>query len=52
MQTQSEETLAQLKNFYEQEKDRLEKRLVDDKEKSNKRIKSLQEEMDNRLWDE
>lgn len=33
-QSKSEEALASLKNFYEQEKDRLEQKLKDDKEKA------------------
>ena len=39
MQLQSEETLAQLKNFYEQEKEWLERWLADDKDKYEKWIK-------------
>lgn len=33
MQVKSEEALAQLKNFYEIEKERLENRLIEEKEK-------------------
>lgn len=52
VQTRSEESLAQLKNFYEQEKDRLETKIKDDKEKAQKRVIQLQEEFDLRLKDD
>lgn len=52
IQQKSEESLAQLKNFYEIEKERLEKRVIDEKEKGQTRLANLQEEYEQRLKDE
>jgi hypothetical protein len=52
MQQKSEESLAQLKNFYEIEKERLEHRLAEEKERALKKHTQQQEEFDQRLRDE
>lgn len=52
MQSKSEESLAHLKNFYEQEKDRLERRITEEKEKATKRYNLMVEEYEQRLRDE
>lgn len=52
MQSKSEESLAQLKNFYEIEKERLENRLAEEKDRALKKQTQLQEEFDSRLRDE
>lgn len=52
MQAKSEESLAHLKNFYEQEKDRLERRITEEKEKATKRYNLMVEEYEQRLRDE
>lgn len=52
MQSKSEEALAQLKNFYEIEKERLEHRLAEDKERFQKKINNMTEEFDQRIRDE
>ena len=48
----SEESLAQLKNFYEIEKERLEHRLAEEKERATKKINAQQEEFEQRIRDE
>lgn len=52
MQKLSEESLAQLKNFYETEKERLEREMNKKTEANQKRISSIQEEYEIRLRDE
>lgn len=49
LQQKSEENLAQLKNMYELEKERLESRLVEEKEKSQKSYNGIVEEYENKL---
>jgi len=41
-----------LKNFYELEKERIENRLIDEREKSIKNYNNIVEEYENRLRDE
>lgn len=48
----SEESLAQLKNFYENEKEKLEARLREEKDKAQKNISLYQEELDGKMRDE
>lgn len=49
MQVKSEEALAQLKNFYEIEKERLETRLQEEREKREKGQEGILEEYEERL---
>ena len=49
MQSKSEESLAQLKNFYELEKDRLEQRLAEEREKREKSYAQVVEEYEARI---
>ncbi len=49
VQTKSEESLAQLKSFYEIEKKRLENRLQEEKERELKKLTALQDEFDSRI---
>ena len=52
MQEKSEEALAQLRNFYEMEKEKLELRINEEKEKGNRRMHNFQEEFEIRMRDE
>ena len=52
IQTKSEESLIQLKNTYEIEKERLEHRLLEEKERNQKKTAILQEEFEVRFRDE
>ena len=52
MQYNSEEQLMQLKNFYEQEKERLEKRIQEEKERSQKRFNNMVEDYEIKLREE
>ena len=51
-QHKSEEALAQLKNFYELEKERLERRVMEEREKREKQYHTLVEEYEQRIRDE
>ena len=48
----SEEQLAQLKHFYELEKDRLERRLVEEKDRAQKRYNNMVEDYEQKLKEE
>jgi hypothetical protein len=52
MAVRSEESLAQLKNFYEIEKDRLETRLREERDKSQRNITDFHEEFEQKMRDE
>jgi BMFP domain-containing protein YqiC len=52
LQTRSEESLAQLKNFYENEKEKLEARLRDERDKANNKLSLYQEEFDVKMRNE
>ena len=52
LQCKSEESLTQLKNFYEIEKERIEHRLVDERDKSIKNYNAIVEEYESRLREE
>ena len=52
LQCKSEESLTQLKNFYEIEKERIEHRLVDERDKSLKNYNNIVEEYETRLREE
>ncbi len=52
VQTKSEEQLAQLKNFYELEKERLERRLQEEKERAQKRYNHMLEDYEQKLKEE
>ncbi len=49
MQLLSEESIAQLKNFYETDKERLERDIQKKTEVNNKKMSSMQEEYEIRL---
>ena len=49
MQLLSEESIAQLKNFYETDKERLEREIQKKTEVNNKKMSSMQEEYEIRL---
>ncbi|CAD8091386.1 unnamed protein product [Paramecium sonneborni] len=48
-QAKAEESLTQLKNFYEIERERLERRICEEKEKSEKKFQATQEEFYHKL---
>ena len=48
LQLKSENSLRQLREFYESEKGRLERKIVDDKEKFEKKYSSIVEEYETR----
>ncbi|CAD8065990.1 unnamed protein product [Paramecium primaurelia] len=48
-QAKAEESLTQLKNFYEIERERLERRICEEKEKSDKKFQAAQEEFYHKL---
>ena len=48
VQGRSEEQLAQMKNFYEIEKEKVELRVNEEKERANKRLKQAQDDMEGR----
>jgi len=52
LQKRSEESLAQLRNFYEMEKERLEARISEEKDKANKACAAQIEEYEQKLKDE
>lgn len=52
MQDKSEEALAQLKNFYEIEKETLEQRIAEERDKNTRRLAQFQEELELRMRDE
>ena len=47
-----EEQLAQMKNFYEMETEKREQRINEEKDRSNRRIVSQQEELESRIREE
>lgn len=49
VQGRSEEQLAQMKNFYEIEKEKVELRVNEEKERANKRLKQAQDDMEGRF---
>ena len=52
MQMRSEEAIQQLRTFYEAEKERLERRVFEEKEKSDKRYNLMVEEYEERIREE
>lgn len=52
MQERSEEALAQLKNFYEIEKETLEQRIGEERDKNTRRLQHYQEELELRMRDD
>lgn len=52
MQLKSEEQLSQLKSFFEIERDRLERRLLDDRDRAQKRYNQMVEDFEQKLRDE
>ncbi len=48
----SEQALAQLRDFYEGEKEKLEMRVAEERERNVKRVKSAQEELEERMRSE
>ena len=52
MQMRSEEAIQQLRTFYEAEKERLERRVLEEKEKSDKRYNLMVEEYEERIREE
>ena len=44
--------MTQLRNFYELEKERLENRLIDERDKNTKNYNTLVEEYETRIWEE
>ena len=49
IQAKSEEALAQLKNFYEVERERLEHRVLEERDKNDTRVKALEEDYETKL---
>ncbi len=52
MQEKSEEALAQLRNFYEIEKEKLEQRILEEKEKNSRKLANIQEDLELRMREE
>jgi ElaB/YqjD/DUF883 family membrane-anchored ribosome-binding protein len=52
LQNRTEEQLTQMKEFYDLEKEKLEKRISEEKERSNRRMGSVQDEFKAKLQDE
>jgi len=52
MQERSEESLAQLRNFYEIEKEKLEQRIMEERDKNTRRLQNYQEELELRMRDD
>ena len=52
LQEKSEQALAQLKNFYEIEKENLEQRVGEERDRSTRRINQFQEELETRIREE
>lgn len=52
MQTRHDEQITQLKQFYELEKDKIELRINEEKERSQRKLASLQEEQEARFREE
>jgi hypothetical protein len=52
MQERSEESLAQLRNFYEIEKEKLEQRIMEERDKNTRRMAHYQEELEIRMRDD
>ena len=51
-QSRSESALAQLKEFYEREKEKLECRIADERDRNLKRMQVAQEELEERMREE
>ena len=49
MQEKSEEALAQLRNFYEIEKEKLEQRIAEEKDKNSRKLANIQEDLEMRM---
>ena len=52
MQEKSEEALAQLRNFYEIEKEKLEQRILEEKDKNSRKLANIQEDLELRMREE
>ena len=52
MQVKCEEALTQLRNFYEIEKEKLEARLQEEREKGSRRMHHYQDELESRMREE
>lgn len=52
MQTRHDEQITQLKSFYDIEKDKVELRIVEEKERSQRRLANFQEEQEARFREE
>ena len=52
MQERSEEALTQLRNFYEIEKEKLEQRIMEERDKNSRRIQNFQEELEMKMREE
>lgn len=52
MQERSEESLAHLRNFYEIEKEKLEQRITEERDKNTRRLANYQEELEIRMRDD
>lgn len=49
VQTKSEEALAQLRNFYEMEKERLDSRLAEERDRFNLKLANMQDDYEERI---